>query len=257
MKLSIVTITFNNLCGLQATERSIFNRNIQADVPFEWIVVDGKSSDGTREYLKKLDHRNFSFISEPDSGIFDAMNKGVRMASGDIFLFLNSGDRLLSLNILQYVSQAFDVFVFNISPVDELGLEVPWKGLNANIHRLRAYNIIPHQSTIISKRCFEEKTYNSLLNFGADYDFFCWLYLKGYKFEFFDKLKLSQFVYDGVSSNFRRSKELLREKERIQYYYFGEINTAFRLVYLARYMISFFPFSKELQKWLRTLLFRR
>lgn len=63
------------------------------DISFEWIVVDGGSNDGTREYLENLNGIfNLRFVSEPDNGIYDAMNKGIAMAQGKFALFLNSGD---------------------------------------------------------------------------------------------------------------------------------------------------------------------
>lgn len=90
-RLSIVTIVRNDLPGLERTLRSL----VEQTVPFEWIVVDGASSDGTRQRVLAL----FALeqargLSEPDGGIYDAMNKGLRLARGDYVLFLNAGDRL-------------------------------------------------------------------------------------------------------------------------------------------------------------------
>lgn len=85
---SIVTICFNDLENLKRTAHSI--ENIKSD-DYEWIVVDGGSVDGTLEYLKSCKLINH-FISEPDSGISDAWNKGIKTATGDYVLILNSGD---------------------------------------------------------------------------------------------------------------------------------------------------------------------
>lgn len=93
MLLSIITVAFRNLEGIVKTHASLAHLAQADDISFEWIVVDGGSNDGTREYLENLNGiYNLRFVSEPDNGIYDAMNKGIAMAQGKFALFLNSGD---------------------------------------------------------------------------------------------------------------------------------------------------------------------
>ena len=93
MLLSIITVAFRNLEGIVKTHASLAHLAQADDISFEWIVVDGGSNDGTREYLENLNGiYNLRFVSEPDNGIYDAMNKGITMAQGKFALFLNSGD---------------------------------------------------------------------------------------------------------------------------------------------------------------------
>lgn len=93
MLLSIITVAFRNLEGIVKTHASLAHLAQVEDISFEWIVVDGGSNDGTREYLENLNGiYNLRFVSEPDNGIYDAMNKGIAMAQGKFALFLNSGD---------------------------------------------------------------------------------------------------------------------------------------------------------------------
>lgn len=93
MLLSIITVAFRNLEGIVKTHASLAHLAQADDISFEWIVVDGGSNDGTREYLENLNGIfNLRFVSEPDNGIYDAMNKGIAMAQGKFALFLNSGD---------------------------------------------------------------------------------------------------------------------------------------------------------------------
>ncbi len=94
MLLSIITVAFRNLEGIVKTPSASLAHLAQADdIAFEWIVVDGGSNDGTREYLENLNGiYNLRFVSEPDNGIYDAMNKGIAMAQGKFALFLNSGN---------------------------------------------------------------------------------------------------------------------------------------------------------------------
>ena len=90
MSVSIITINRNNIIGLKTTIASVLNQKYS---DFEFIIVDGASSDGSSDLIAAIssDHR-VKWVSEPDSGIYNAMNKGVRMSSKDYLLFLNSGD---------------------------------------------------------------------------------------------------------------------------------------------------------------------
>lgn len=111
-KLSIITINYNNAVGLQRTIDSVLS---QTYTDFEYIVVDGASTDGSKEILEQLQHSKdvgdiafpLAIISEPDSGVYNAMNKGIRLAHGDYCLFLNSGDYLATPDTLQQVFTDF------------------------------------------------------------------------------------------------------------------------------------------------------
>lgn len=99
MKLSIITINLNNKNGLIKTLNSISSQDYQ---DFEHIVVDGQSSDGSEEIIRQNPRIN-SWISELDTGVYDAMNKGIKHAKGEYLLFLNSGDYLVDENVLKTV----------------------------------------------------------------------------------------------------------------------------------------------------------
>ena len=92
MKLSIVTVNLNNADGLLKTIESVAS---QTFTDFEYIIVDGASTDESLNIICQYENvpmSHFQWISEPDSGIYQAMNKGIRMAKGEYLLFLNSGD---------------------------------------------------------------------------------------------------------------------------------------------------------------------
>jgi putative colanic acid biosynthesis glycosyltransferase len=104
VKCSIVTIAFNNLAGLRHTYESVLS---QSYGDYEWIVVDGGSTDGTLEFLQSsVKIPNFQFVSEPDSGIYNAMNKGLFRSTGDYVTFLNSGDCFANSNVLAEIAGA-------------------------------------------------------------------------------------------------------------------------------------------------------
>jgi glycosyltransferase involved in cell wall biosynthesis len=95
MKLTIITINYNNAEGLRKSMESVLN---QTSKDFEYIIIDNQSTDGSLEVIQTFELSNFhtfKSISEPDSGIYNAMNKGIRMAKGDYIHFLNSGDWLI------------------------------------------------------------------------------------------------------------------------------------------------------------------
>jgi glycosyltransferase involved in cell wall biosynthesis len=90
-KLTVVTIVYNNVRDIERTVLSVLN---QTYPNIEYLIIDGSSTDGTLELLKKYEGRLAKLISEKDEGIYDAMNKGLALASGDYILFMNSGDEI-------------------------------------------------------------------------------------------------------------------------------------------------------------------
>jgi len=106
--LTIITINYNNLSGLQKTLKSVLN---QTSKNFEYIIVDGSSTDGSIEVIKQYENSSieyFSWISESDSGIYNAMNKGIGLAKGEYIQFLNSGDILASNDVIEKMLQGIE-----------------------------------------------------------------------------------------------------------------------------------------------------
>jgi glycosyltransferase involved in cell wall biosynthesis len=99
-ELSVITIVYNNVKDIERTMASVIN---QTYGNIEYIVVDGASNDGTKEVIQKYASGISTFISEPDQGIYDAMNKGLALATGDYVLFMNSGDEIYSANTVAKV----------------------------------------------------------------------------------------------------------------------------------------------------------
>ena len=105
MKLSIITINLNNKNGLSETISSVI---AQTFTDYEYIIIDGQSTDGSLEVIKQNANHINQWISENDHGIYNAMNKGLNLAKGEYCLFLNSGDSLYDSDVLQVLfSQSF------------------------------------------------------------------------------------------------------------------------------------------------------
>lgn len=100
MKLSIITINLNNLDGLRRTAESVL---AQTFTDFEWIIIDGGSTDGSREQIERYADRTAYWCSEPDKGIYNAINKGIAHAQGDYIQILNSGDRFFADTTLEHL----------------------------------------------------------------------------------------------------------------------------------------------------------
>ncbi|WP_168927785.1 glycosyltransferase family 2 protein [Chitinophaga terrae (ex Kim and Jung 2007)] len=100
--MTVITVVYNNASGIERTLLSVLGQTYRN---LEYIVMDGGSSDGTLDIIKRYEDRITSWISEPDKGIYDAMNKGSQIASGYYVLFMNSGDEFYNENVLQEIAQ--------------------------------------------------------------------------------------------------------------------------------------------------------
>lgn len=158
--LSIITPTRNDLPRLIATYNSIA---LQVHPPFEWIVVDGGSTDGTVKWLSALTAPFLvTWISERDQGIYDAMNRGIRISAGDFLLFLNSGDFFEG----QVLDRSYSAACFlKCRAQDLFGMD--------RVRSPRAAYMgipIPHQAIVFPMR--KDLLYNLRYQLGADWDYF-------------------------------------------------------------------------------------
>ncbi|GAA4463469.1 glycosyltransferase family 2 protein [Nibrella saemangeumensis] len=104
MKVSLITVVYNGAATIRSTIESILN---QSYPDIEYIVIDGQSTDGTVDIIRSYEHRLARFVSEPDKGLYDAMNKGIRMATGDIIGLLNADDFYPHNDIIAHVAERF------------------------------------------------------------------------------------------------------------------------------------------------------
>lgn len=182
MKISVITITYNDVSGLIATIESLVN---QSYLEVEHIIVDGKSKDNTivviKDYETKINELGLNislkWISEPDTGIYNAMNKGVKMSSGEYLLFLNSGDTLANNDVikdLQTDELNADVVIGRINVVNSENIVVNkdytiTKPLTLFTFYLRG---IPHQGTLIRRTLQLENLYDESYRINSDFKFF-------------------------------------------------------------------------------------
>ena len=103
--ISIITVAYNNKNGLKETIKSVINQTYRN---FEFVIIDGGSNDGSKELLESYSSQIDFWVSEPDKGIYNAMNKGIRKASGEYLIFMNSGDRFSANDILEKITPHFN-----------------------------------------------------------------------------------------------------------------------------------------------------
>lgn len=159
--VSIITVNYNNCKGLKKTLDSI---KIQTSKDFEWIVIDGGSTDGSKELLEQNTDIISYWVSEKDNGIYHAMNKGIKVAKGDYLQFLNSGDSLADRDIIKRFCErnnTEDVVYGNAIIVDGNDHEI--KEFHAPDFVKFSYfygHALNHQATFFSRRCFKDYLYN-------------------------------------------------------------------------------------------------
>jgi putative colanic acid biosynthesis glycosyltransferase len=229
LTLSIVTITYNDLSGLKRTISSIDACLDSYAKPglFEHVVIDGNSSDGTRDFLHQIAgcrKTAFRFVSEPDRGIYDAMNKGVQLSWGAFVVFLNAGDQ-----IAPGADPGFIVATLldSIAAPGEAGI-----ALSSMIRFARKSVIIPsrevqkqaprlptvHQSMFFKHQVLLEVPFDTSYRVCGDYDNFARIFSRGLTFRPCQQL-FSVFYAGGVSS--RSPAQLFWESSLVTAKYFG------------------------------------
>lgn len=183
MKLSIITVNYNNIKGLKKTLESVVSQSVK---DFEWIVIDGGSTDGSKDLLDDFTDQITYWVSEKDHGIYEAMNKGIKVANGDYLQFLNSGDSLADLDIINRFyerSNIEDVIYGNAIIVDDSGQEVD-KFIAPDFVKFSFFysHALNHQATFFHKRCFDNYLYNENNRVASDLELYMHLMYLGYSF---------------------------------------------------------------------------
>lgn len=176
MKISIITVSLNSVHTIRGTIQSVLNQNYPN---IEFIVVDGSSQDGTVEIIKSYKNIIDQYISEPDDGIYDAMNKGIRMATGDVIGILNSDDIYADYDILSKVAYTFykqgvDSVYGDLCYVAEdnpFRITRYWKsGVYRKSKFLKGW-MVPHPTFFVRREVYEKYgLFDPSFRFAGDYE---------------------------------------------------------------------------------------
>jgi glycosyltransferase len=180
MNISIITATYNSAETIQETIESVLSQN---DCDIEYVVVDGQSNDGTLDIIKKNESRfngRMQWISEPDKGIYDALNKGIRLVTGDIIGFLHSDDVFASPSVINTIQEVFektnaDVVYGDLIYVDQKNPEKVlryWRSQPFSSSLLLRGWMPAHPTVFMKKEIYEQHGgFDLSFSISADYDF--------------------------------------------------------------------------------------
>ena len=199
MKLSIITVNLNNRDGLQKTIDSVVAQTFK---DFEWIVIDGGSTDGSKELIEQYAEHFSYWVSEPDKGIYNAMNKGIRVAKGEYLQFLNSGDWLCDETALERCflhGFTADIAYGNLFYVYPDGKMEKSNYPNPLTLRYLYHDSIGHNASFIKRDLFQTVLYDEHFKIVSDWAFYVRCAMENREFAFVDEM-VTCFDMNGISS---------------------------------------------------------
>ena len=221
--ITIITVVFNGAKTVETTIKSVVNQTYRN---FEYIIIDGYSTDGTLDIIKKYNSKIDYWISESDKGIYDAMNKGVLLAKGEYIYFLGCDDYLIEEEILKKLSSRlekkyFDLFYCNIKTIND-GKETINPNKEILIEDLKKGKKICHQGLFTKKKIIDDEGYFDLnYPIASDYNFICTCFNKGYKI-LYSPIIITFYGYEGISTikkDLNETASIIRKHFGLYYYY--------------------------------------
>jgi glycosyltransferase involved in cell wall biosynthesis len=249
-KIGIITINFNHASGLERTMQSVLQQDFK---DFEYIVIDGGSSDGSKKIIETHHAAISAWRSEPDAGIYDAMNKGIALATADYLLFLNSGDTLTHPKILSEVAQYLND-----------GIDIVYGNLNIEENGKRSQGFMPdaidldqmmrdtlwHPVSFIKRDLFIRfGNYDTQFKIVGDYDFFFRVIISKAVSTKHIGVFVAVFSIDGLSSDPANAPRINAEKEIARRKYLTEAQ-------ISNYHLSVLE-KEQLKKKKKTSFFRK
>lgn len=221
MKISIITVVYNNDRTIKDALQSVLSQDYKN---IEYIVIDGKSTDNTVNLITDFKDRLAYFISEKDSGIYDAMNKGIRAATGDVVGILNSDDLYEDSGVIAAVMEQFNIDLdldilygdlVYVKSDDTNKVIRNWKSKAYYNQFFENANVPPHPSLFVKKKVYDEAGLFDLdYKIAADYEFMLRIFKKhNFNSKYFNKLivrmRLGGASNAGLSSIIKQNKEVL------------------------------------------------
>lgn len=252
-KISLITINYNDAVGLEKTINSVIN---QVNSNFEYIVIDGNSTDGSKAVIEKYQDELTYWVSEPDLGIYHAMNKGINVANGEYLLFLNSGDVLV--NDTHILSGCAEKLVEDIVAFDCF-LEKDDKIMGRRTHvenptLFYAYKKgFKHQSTFIKRSLFQKVgLYNESYKIAGDYEFWIRCFLEPTTTSKSYTTPIAIFQLNGISQTGNWGKEHRQIEQELLPHLITDFN----------YFEKLMPYENsrilkkviQIQKWFKNLI---
>jgi len=238
-KLTVITIVYNNVRDIERTMNSVLRQTYKK---IEYIIIDGKSTDGTLEIIEKYKDRISKLVSEPDKGIYDAMNKGLALATGDYVLFMNSGDEIYDEHTVENVFETAagaDIYYGETEMYND-----NWESLGRRRHEAPEqfdwtsfkYGMnISHQAIYVRRSI--ASPYDLNYKYSADID---WIIKAAKKASNIVNVNryVAKYLVGGMSK--KKHRESLIERFRIFTKYYGLIPNIFHHVIIAGNLVWYF-----------------
>lgn len=234
-KFSIITVTYNAGAVLEDTIQSVITQTYRN---VEYIIVDGGSKDHTLDIINRYREHIHTLVSEPDKGLYDAMNKGIRLATGDYLCFLNAGDELHEDDTLQLMVHSItgtelpDVLYGETAIVDEEGHFLRMRRLSApedlNWKSFKDGMLVCHQAFFPRRELAEP--YDLRYRFSADFDWCIRIMKKSHTLH---NTHLTLIDYQNEGMTTRNHRASLHERFRIMCRHYGYLSTLARHAWFA------------------------
>jgi len=216
--ISIITVNYNDSLGLERTIKSVQEQTV---TDYEHIIIDGGSTDGSKEVIERYKNSFSHWVSEPDNGIYSAMNKGIKASKGVYLLFLNSGDSLYTNEVLQKVSRQL-VGDYSIYYGDIIRIYSEHKALRKSYPKVLNFGFfvesaLAHQSVFIKKELFDSYFYyNESFKILSDWEFLIYLICnRNIPYKHLDMI-ISNYDMNGVSSQME-GRIIMKQERHITY----------------------------------------
>lgn len=216
MKISIITPVYNSVNTLEKTILSVINQEIESEL--EYIIVDGGSTDGTLEIINRYSDKIDIFISEPDKGVYDAMNKGIKLATGDVVGIINSDD-WYNDGALKVVESSFneepEISIIYSPIYNYLNSQYLNKFVPGELNKLLIRFPLNHPSCFVKKSVYESiGLFDLSYKINADYDFIFRAYIAGLAFRYVET-PLASYSLDGMSGKAFSQFNNIRESWKV------------------------------------------
>ncbi|MEL6124235.1 MAG: glycosyltransferase family 2 protein [Bacteroidota bacterium] len=243
VKISIITATSNSAHTIEKCIHSLKNQSYSN---LEYILIDNDSSDGTQNLIAQHEKFISRLVSEPDDGVYSALNKGIKLATGDLIGFLHSDDIMLNgtLNLIAGKYRPDTILTGQLlRPISDGAIIIK---RNKSLSNLKCEMAINHPATFVPAAIFRQiGLFDTNYTIAADYKFICQCWLNSIKFEFIEK-PLVQFAYSGLSDRQR----LLSYKENRRIQKELKLNNPLTTNLTFARKVILLPFKRALRKFL-------
>lgn len=209
LKITIITVSYNAVATIEQTISSV----VHQDYPhIEYIIVDGGSMDGTVDIIKKYESYGIRWISEQDQGIYDAMNKGVQMASGDYIEIIGADDALTEHDVIsrmvEQITPDIDILSGQVWCIDEKSKkQYPYTNCYARDRKKYYGGMIPHGAMFVRRNLLQQNLFDTSYRIAADYKFFLKCYYDDSLCIRYSDTMVAFFSVSGTSSDERAAQK--------------------------------------------------